>query len=143
MTILERDDPGHLSAMPDSSVVGAELTRPTLRDEDGVRNARWDWQLSRDNGNSWAQLDGGSASLTLPVAAAGNLVRARVTYDDRHGADKLLTSAAVPVSAVTASFDISATYWYPERLNISPDQPVSVLRAVFANLQPGVRSAIR
>lgn len=143
MTILERDDPGHLSAMPDSSVVGAELTRPTLRDEDGVRNARWDWQLSRDNGNSWAQLDGGSASLTLPVAAAGNLVRARVTYDDRHGADKVLTSAAVPVSAVTASFDISATYWYPERLNISPDQPVSVLRAVFANLQPGVRSAIR
>ena len=137
VTVLDRDDPGTLSALPAHVVVGDSLTRPVLSDEDGARNLRWGWQVSEDAGRSWQAFGGDAASVTLTGAEAGDLVRAVVRYDDDFGTGKVLASSAVAVRPPTAQFDVTARYWYPERLPIEASQPLAVLQALFPDMQSG------
>ncbi len=136
--VLDRDDAGRLlSALPASVSVGTVLTRPTLVDEDSPRAVKWVWQVSRDDGKTWQDISGGTGpSFTPTVAQAGYQVRAQVLYDDNFGNGKTLTSDVVAVTPPADSFDVVARYWYPERLPIETDQPVAVVRAVFAALRP-------
>ena len=118
VTVLDRDDPGTLSGLPAFVDVGDSLTRPVLSDEDGARNLRWGWQVSADAGRSWQAFGGEAASVTLTGVEAGDLVRAVVRYDDDFGTDKLLASSSATVRPQTAEIDVTARYWYPERLPI-------------------------
>ena len=135
--VLDQDDAGRLSALPASVSVGTVLTRPKLVDEDSPRAVKWVWQVSRDDGKTWQDISGGTGpSFTPTVAQAGYQVRAQVLYDDNFGNGKTLTSDGVAVTPPADSFDVVALNWYPERLPIETDQPVAVVRAVFAALQP-------
>ena len=137
VTVLDRDDPGTLSGLPAFVDVGDSLTRPVLSDEGGARNLRWGWQVSADAGRSWQAFGGEAASVTLTGVEAGDQVRAVVRYDDDFGTGKLLASSSATVRPQTAEIEVTARYWYPERLPIEVNQPLAVLQALFPDMQSG------
>ena len=101
-TVTKQDEAGVLSLSPTRPKLGTVLTT-TVTDPDSVVDGTsvytWEHSLSP---NSWAVIDGATASTCTPVAAdSGTFLRATVTYKDGHGTGQ--TAGAVAYEVVTAS----------------------------------------
>ena len=92
--VTDEDEPGAVTGLPTSLMVGTVLTA-TLTDPDtGVTNITWQWS------SAGADIDGEtSASYTVASSDAGMSLMATATYDDVHGS-QTAPSAAVMVEAV-------------------------------------------
>ena len=92
------DEEGFTSLTVDETSPQGTITA-TLRDSDsGVSDVRWQWEVSRDGGNTWTDiLRAGSASYTPMHGDLNNLVRAVAYYTDGHGPAKIAGNEAVLV----------------------------------------------
>ena len=92
------DEEGFTSLTVDETSPKGAITA-TLRDSDGgVSDVRWQWEISRDEGNTWTDiLRAGSASYTPMHGDLNNLVRAVAYYTDGHGPAKIAGNEAVLV----------------------------------------------
>ena len=92
------DEEGFTSLTVDETSPQGAITA-TLRDSDGgVSDVRWQWEVSRDGGNTWTDiLRAGSASYTPMHGDLNNLVRAVAYYTDGHGPAKIAGDEAVLV----------------------------------------------
>ena len=124
--VTDEDEGGTVTVMPMSAMVGTVLTA-TLTDPDtGVTNTTWQWS------SAGADIDGEtSASYTVADSDAGMSLMATATYDDVHGTDKMVPSAAVMVEAVDlvlAKFDTD-----PKDGKIGLKEATEVLRRFLAD----------
>ena len=94
VTVTDADDPGKVTGLPTSAMVGDELTAVLEDDDDITGTTTWQW--ARD-GASIA--DATSANYTVAEADAEMSLRATATYTDAFGTDKTATSDAVMVMA--------------------------------------------
>ena len=102
VTVTDVDEAGTLSLSSTRPRLGTALA-VTLDDPDGVVDGTpvYTWERSLSP-NSWAVISGATSSTYTPVAAdSGRFLRAAVSYEDGHGADKTATTVAYEV--VTAS----------------------------------------
>ena len=100
INVTDADDPGAATLDVTQAEVGEALTA-TLADEDGpVANATTVmWQSSADEGMTWTDIPGATATSYTPAAGdEGKLLRAVFTYTDGHGSGKRAESAAVTVT---------------------------------------------
>ena len=84
------DEEGFTSLTVDETSPQGTITA-TLSDSDGgVSDVRWQWEVSRDGGNTWSDIPGAvSASYTPMHGDLNNLVRAVAYYTDGHGPAKI------------------------------------------------------
>ena len=100
INVTDADDPGAATLDVTQAEVGEALTA-TLADEDGpVANATTVmWQSSADEGMTWTDIPGATATSYTPAAGdESKLLRAVFTYTDGHGSGKRAESAAVTVT---------------------------------------------
>ncbi|MDE2663884.1 MAG: Ig-like domain-containing protein [Gemmatimonadota bacterium] len=105
ITITNADDPGAATLDAAQAEVGEALTA-TLTDEDEPEADATTvvWQRSADQGMTWTDIAGATATSYTPVVGdVGNLLRAVFTYTDGHGAGKRAESASVTVTVANRS----------------------------------------
>ncbi|HZW24918.1 MAG TPA: putative Ig domain-containing protein [Gallionella sp.] len=72
----------------------------TLSDADGLGAIGYQWQSSADNGATWSNITGASAStFVLTEAQVGKLVRVNASYTDGHGTVESVNSSATTAVA--------------------------------------------
>jgi hypothetical protein len=82
-----------------SAMVNQTLTAAnTLADADGLGTISYQWQSSTDNGTSWSDVSGGTAStLTVSLPLLNSLIRVKASYTDGHGTTESANSSATTV----------------------------------------------
>ena len=83
------DRPGSISFSTGAPLVG-ETIEAALKDEDGgTRNLLWQWSRSDNASGTFTDIDGATSARYTPVAGDANkYLKAAVSYDDGHGANK-------------------------------------------------------
>ena len=93
------DQPGSVNLSSNTSEVGVALTA-TLEDADGnIANEMWQWESTPNQDPPiWTAISGSNTSSYIPqLSDAGNLLRAKVTYNDATGTSRM--AASPPTSA--------------------------------------------
>ena len=91
INVTNEDDPGEVTLSSVQPQVDTEL-EATLTDSDGsVSGETWVWEKSTSRTNGWGTISGAtSARSYTPVAGdVDNYLRAKVTYTDVHGPNKM------------------------------------------------------
>ena len=89
------DQPGSVTLSSNTSKVGVALTA-TLEDPDGnIANEMWQWESSpNQEPEIWTAISGANTASYIPqLSDSGNLLRAKVTYDDTTGTSRMAASA--------------------------------------------------
>ena len=103
VTVTDVDDPGSVTVMPTSAMVGTELTASLTDPDPGVAGEMWQWAGSDAMGGTYADIDGAMMASYTPVDADGGMyVRAMVTYTDDFGSGQTAESEGVMVSPADA-----------------------------------------
>jgi Ca2+-binding RTX toxin-like protein/predicted glycoside hydrolase/deacetylase ChbG (UPF0249 family) len=102
------DTPSGLVSITGTAQEGRVFTvGNTLADADGLGAVSYQWQVCADNGVTWTNITGATAStLTLTQAQVGKQVRAVASYTDGYGTAESVTSAA---SAMVANVNDAPT----------------------------------
>ena len=90
INVTNEDDPGELTLSSMQPQVDT-LLEATLTDPDGsVTGENWVWEKSTSRTNGWSTISGATSASYTPVAGdVDNYLRAKVTYTDRHGPNKM------------------------------------------------------
>ena len=128
------DQPGSVTLSSNTSEVGVALTA-TLEDPDGnITNEMWQWESSPNQDPlAWTAISGANTSSYIPqLSDAGNLLRAKVTYDDATGTSRMGASPPTPAS------DQQGT------VTLSSEEPVvgDDIRATLEDLDGGVTNKV-
>ena len=130
VTVIDVDEPGTVTGLPASAMVDTVLAA-TLTDPDaGVTNTIWQWASAGEDG-TYTDIDGEtSASYTVVDSDAGMSLMATATYDDVHGTDKMVPSAAV---MVTAADPLLVKYDDNDNGMIDRSEVITAIRDYFAD----------
>ena len=128
------DQPGSVTLSSNTSEVGVALTA-TLEDPDGnIANEMWQWESSpNQDPPTWTAISGANTSSYIPqLSDAGNLLRAKVTYDDATGTSRM--AASPPTSASDQQGTVT----------LSSDAPVvgDEIRATLSDADGGVTNEV-
>ena len=96
VTVTDEDDPGSVTGLPSSAMVGDVLTAMLDDEDSGVANTEWQWASSTTMGGTYADIDGASsASYTVADGDAGMYLRATASYNDAHGSQSAIGTVMV------------------------------------------------
>ena len=104
------DQPGSVTLSSNTSEVGVALTA-TLEDPDGnIANEMWQWESSPNQEPAiWTAISGANTASYIPqLSDAGNLLRAKVTYDDATGTSRMAASAPTSASDQQGTVTLSS-----------------------------------
>ena len=107
VTVTDMDEPGSVTGLPASAMVGTDITA-TLSDPDsGVTNVAWQWVSSEAMDGTYTAIDGETSdTYTVADSDAGMYLMANATYDDVHANGQMAASSAVMVAAdIVGSYD--------------------------------------
>ena len=127
INVTNEDDPGELTLSSVQPQVDT-LLEATLTDPDGsVTGETWVWEKSSSRTNGWSTISGATSASYTPVAGdVDNYLRAKVTYTDRHGPNKM----AYVVSDLVVRVE-------PPSNNAPSFQSSTATRSVDENTPPG------
>ena len=100
VTVTNVDEPGSVTGLPATAMVGAELTAMLVDDDTGVANTTWQWSRA---GTDIA--DATSASYTVAADDAGMSLQVMATYDDVHGTGKTASATVMVMADVVGRYD--------------------------------------
>ena len=129
--VTDVEEPGMVALSARRPQVGQALTA-TLTDDDATSDqiaaATWMWERASAMGKDYTVIIGATAASYPPVAGVvGNYLRAKATYTDRHGSEKIAMSAA-------SAYKVRAA----PNANAAPGDE-AVDRSVDENSPPGTR----
>ena len=127
INVTNEDDPGEVTLSSVQPQVDT-LLEANLTDPDGsVSGETWVWEKSTSRTNGWGTISGATSVSYTPVAGdVNNYLRAKVTYTDRHGPNKM----AYVVSDLVVRVE-------PPSNNAPSFQSSTATRSVAENTPPG------
>ncbi len=105
VTVTDVDEPGKVTMSPSRPHVGDQATA-TLTDPDGVTGPTWSWRTAESRSRSPSTQ---SYRYTVPSSAAGQILRASVSYTDAHGRQSADTTSTGPVLSTNRAPVISGS----------------------------------
>ncbi len=128
------DQPGSVTLSSNTSKVGVALTA-TLEDPDGnIANEMWQWESSPNQEPAiWTAISGANTASYIPqLSDSGNLLRAKVTYDDTTGTSRMAASAP------TSASDQQGTVTLSSNAPVVDDE----IRAMLSDADGGVANEV-
>ena len=98
VTVVNVEEAGAIGAIDGTPLIGELLTAGEITDPDGgVTDITYQWEIVDDDGDDHITLHGATKKTYLLehfIGTLGNSVHVVATYNDGHGDDKMVTSAA-------------------------------------------------
>ena len=140
VTVTNAPEPGTVTMSPSRPYVGDQVTATLTDPDEGVTGPTWSWSTEESSSRSTSTQ---SYRYTVPSSAAGQILRASVTYSDATGPDQsadttstgtvrhrpcslsLSSSKASPVSFAENGTGAVATYTVTRSSGCNPTRPLS------------------